>query len=98
MFDRKDGQCASLDYLPPTTPMTDPIASPMHAPASSLSSLPPLLVVVGGGEVLLGENFEFAQRVSSAGGSVQLEVWEGMWHDFEEHGEGCGSGSPLSEA
>ena len=45
---------------------------------------------VGGDEVLLQENLKFAQRVSSVGGAVQVEVFEGMWHDFIEHTEGCG--------
>eukprot|EP00747_Dinoflagellata_sp_TGD_P016990 gnl/TRDRNA2_/TRDRNA2_125517_c0_seq1.p1 gnl/TRDRNA2_/TRDRNA2_125517_c0~~gnl/TRDRNA2_/TRDRNA2_125517_c0_seq1.p1 ORF type:complete len:466 (+),score=60.84 gnl/TRDRNA2_/TRDRNA2_125517_c0_seq1:86-1483(+) len=98
MFDRRDGQCAAKEYLPNSTAITDSVASPMHALPSELAKLPPLLQVVGGNEVLLQENFEFAQRVSAAGGAVQLEVWEGMWHDFEEHTEGCKSGTRLPEA
>jgi hypothetical protein len=53
---------------------------------------------VGGGEVLLLENLLFAQLVAAQGGDVQVDVWESMWHDFIEHSEGCGSGSPLVEA
>lgn len=98
MFDRRDGQCAARAYLPPNVTLTDSVASPLHALPSELARLPPLLLVLGGGEVLLKENFAFAQRLSAAGGAVQLEVWENMWHDFIEHSEGCKSGTPLTEA
>lgn len=97
-FARIDGQCAARKYLPKAVALTDPIASPLQAAAGQLAVLPPLLMVVGSGDNLLGENFEFSRRVAGAGGAVQLEVWENMWHDFEEHSEGCGSGTPLAEA
>ena len=47
--------------------------------------------------MLLPEVLLFAQRVSAAGGAAQVEVWEGMWHDFVEHSEGCASGLPLRQ-
>lgn len=36
------------------------------------------MLTIGGSEVLLGENLKLAQRISAAGGVVQLEVYEGM--------------------
>ena len=41
---------------------------------------------------------EFAQLAQAAGARVQVEVFEGMWHDFIQESEGCGSGEPLVEA
>jgi acetyl esterase/lipase len=38
-------------------------ASPIDASPQLLSKLPPLLLVVGSAEVLLGENIAFAQKV-----------------------------------
>jgi acetyl esterase/lipase len=56
-----------------------------------LALLPPIMLVIGGNEQLLGENLEFAQKAQAAGAHVQVEVFEGMWHDFVQESEGCGS-------
>lgn len=91
MFERVDGQCASFAYLPPSTPLTDSIASPFFALPSELAQLPPLLIIAGSNEVLLNENLLFVQKASAAGVGVQLEVWE--WpREFE-----CISSPPLSK-
>lgn len=45
-------------------PTSHPLLSPIHAPPSLLAQAlghTPLLLAVGGGEVLLGENLRFAQ-------------------------------------
>jgi phosphinothricin tripeptide acetyl hydrolase len=59
-----------------------PFASPLFA---DLSGLPPLLIHVGGDEVLLDDATELAARTRAAGGKVELEVWPEMihvWHWF----------------
>ena len=56
-----------------------------------------MMLVIGSAEVLLGENLQFVQKVAQAGGSAQLEVYDGMWHDFQMSSEGCMSGHSLSE-
>ena len=59
-----------------------PLASPLHA---DLRGLPPLLVQVGGAEVLLDDARQLAARAKAAGVEVTLEVWEAMvhvWHWF----------------
>ena len=56
--------------------------SPIDAPRALLAQLPPLMLVIGGAEVLLGENIAFAQRTQMAGGSAMVEVYTDMWHDF----------------
>lgn len=62
--------------------MTDGLVSVINAPDALLARLPPILLIIGGDEVLLGENLQFAQRVQNAGGQAHVEVWDGMWHDF----------------
>jgi monoterpene epsilon-lactone hydrolase len=63
-------------YLGATDPR-DPLASPLYA---ALHELPPLLIQVGADELLLNDATRLAQRAETAGVTVTLEVWEGMWH------------------
>jgi acetyl esterase/lipase len=61
-----------------------PKASPLFA---DLSGLPPLLVQVGAGELLLDDATRFADRAESAGVDVTLEVWDDVfhvWHSFAD--------------
>ena len=58
-------------------PTNHPLVSPMAAPNYLLARLPPLLLIIGGAEQLLGESIMFAQKAQSAGASVQVEVFEG---------------------
>lgn len=54
-----------------------PLASPLYG---DLRGLPPLLVQIGGDEVLLSDASRLDERARAAGGDVTLEVWPGMWH------------------
>ncbi len=45
--------------------------------------LPPLLIQVGSDEVLVDDSRRLALAVVNAGGTVRLEVWEGMPHVFQ---------------
>ncbi|MDQ4099782.1 MAG: alpha/beta hydrolase [Chloroflexota bacterium] len=63
-------------YLGERAP-TDPVASPLHA---DLSGLPPLLIQVGGLEILQCDATRLAERATLAGVEHQLEVWDEMWH------------------
>jgi monoterpene epsilon-lactone hydrolase len=47
-----------------------------------LSGFPPLLVHVGGDEVLLGDAVALAREASLAGSDVTLRVWARMIHIF----------------
>ena len=79
-------------------PINHPVISPLQAPASMMARLPPILLIIGGAEPLLGENLEFAQRATKAGApAVRVSVYEAMWHDFIQYSEGCRSGQPLGE-
>jgi acetyl esterase/lipase len=54
-----------------------PLLSPLHA---DLRGLPPLLIQVGGDEMLRSGAERLAARAEQAGVQVSLRVWPGMWH------------------
>ena len=59
-----------------------PLASPIHA---DLTGLPPLLIQVGGIEVLLDDSTLLKARANEAGVQVEMEVWDDMphvWHHY----------------
>ena len=59
-----------------------PLASPIHA---DLTGLPPLLIQVGGVEVLLDDSTMLKARAKKAGVPVEMEVWDDMphvWHHY----------------
>jgi acetyl esterase/lipase len=58
----------------------DPRVSVLDA---RLDGLPPLLVQVGGAEILLDQVRAFVERARGAGVAVQLEEWPGMYHDWQ---------------
>ena len=61
-----------------------PTASPLFA---DLAGLPPLLVQVGSGELLLDDATRFAERARGAGVDVTLEIWDDVfhvWHSFAD--------------
>jgi epsilon-lactone hydrolase len=51
--------------------------------AQPLAGLPPLLIQVGGDEVILSDSERLAERAKAAGVDVTLEVWEHLWHVFQ---------------
>jgi monoterpene epsilon-lactone hydrolase len=61
--------------------LTDPLVSPVFA---DLSGLPPMLIQVGTREMLLSDAARLARRARSAGVDVTLDVWEGMWHVWQD--------------
>lgn len=60
--------------------LTDPRIAPLYA---DLGPLPPTLIQVGGNEVLLDDSLRFANRALRAGAEVELQRFDGMWHDFQ---------------
>ncbi len=59
-----------------------PLASPIHA---DLTGLPPLLLQVGGIEVLLDDSNMLKSKAKEAGVPVEMEVWDDMphvWHYY----------------
>ena len=57
-----------------------PEASPVLA---DLRHLPPLIIQVGGHDLLRDEGIALARRAVAHGVDVQLEVYEGMQHVFQ---------------
>lgn len=62
----------------------DPLASPLYG---DLAGLPPLLLQVGDRETGLDDSTLFASKAREAGVSVELEVWPGMIHVFQQFAE-----------
>jgi acetyl esterase/lipase len=59
---------------------SDPRVSPMFA---DLHGLPPALIQVGSDEILLDDATRFADRAWGAGVEVELQRFEGWFHDFQ---------------
>ena len=58
---------------------TEPYISPLF---SEPSGLPPILIHVGSEEVLLDDSRRFLEKARRVGVPLQLDTWEGMWHDW----------------
>jgi epsilon-lactone hydrolase len=74
-----------VEEPPRSTPLgpathENPLVSPI---LGELRGLPPLLVHVGGAELLHDDVVEFCRRMREAGGEVELEVWPDMVHNFQ---------------
>lgn len=87
--------CDAQHYTGPDTPYNMPIVNPMSSPPYLLAELPPMMLIIGSRDILLGDNLMFAQAAQAAGAAVQVEAFEGMWHDFEEESQGCGARGHL---
>jgi acetyl esterase/lipase len=62
--------------------LDDPRVSPLFA---DLRGLPPLLIHVGGDEILLSDAQRLQQHAAAAGVDAELHCFEGLWHDFQLH-------------
>ncbi|MYW70143.1 alpha/beta hydrolase fold domain-containing protein [Streptomyces sp. SID8379] len=69
----------AADYLADADPRT-PLASPLHA---DLRGLPPLLIQVGGREILLDDAVRLAARAAHADVPVTLRTFPGAPHVFQ---------------
>jgi acetyl esterase/lipase len=58
----------------------NPLISPLYA---DLSGLPPLLIHVGGDEVLLDDSTRLAERARAAGVAVELKIWPVVPHAWQ---------------
>ena len=70
----------TADWYANGADMHQPHMSPLHG---DYSGIPPLLMQVGGAEVLLDDSARVADRAKSAGVDVTLEVWDEMPHVFQ---------------
>jgi len=67
-------------YMPPSHPLDDPLASPLHA--KDLSRLPPVTVITAEYDPLRDEGEAYARRLSEAGVPTALKRYDGVFHGF----------------
>ncbi|MGI8460689.1 MAG: alpha/beta hydrolase fold domain-containing protein [Solirubrobacterales bacterium] len=84
---------AAETYLDGREP-TDWLASPLHA---DLAGLPPMLIQVGGSEILLDDSSRLADAARRAGTKAELDVWPGMFHNFQLFGSRLSEGAAALE-
>jgi acetyl esterase/lipase len=68
------------DYYSGDHDPAHPLISPQLA---DFRGFPPLLVQVGTDEILLDDARQLAENAKKAGVSVRLEIWDGLFHDFQ---------------
>ena len=61
----------------------DPAQPELSPLLADLAGFPPTLIQVGTHEILFSDAERLAERMKAAGTECRLEVWEGMWHDFQ---------------
>lgn len=60
--------------------LDDPMLSPLFG---DFQGFPPVLIQVGGHELLLSDSVRLRDRLVAAGIPCRLEVWKEMWHVFQ---------------
>ena len=73
---------ANIDTKPGATRLDNPLCSPLYA---NLADLPPMVIQVGSDEILVDDAKALYQTVTAANGDATLQVFDGMWHDFQVH-------------
>lgn len=61
--------------------VTDPFVSPVHQTWDA--PVPPTLLTTGTRDLFLSDSVQLARTMRASGGDVDLQVWEGMWHAFQ---------------
>lgn len=73
---------ALANFYAGTEDKHNPLISPINA---ALLGFPPLRIDVGSDEVLLDDSLQVAEHAKAANVPVELTVWEGMWHVFQQY-------------
>jgi len=60
----------------------DPGCSPLFA---GHQDLPPVLIQTGSDEIIIDDSIRLEASCRQAGGEVTLQVFDGLWHDFQTH-------------
>lgn len=88
--DRLGSRDATLAFIPvflgPDGDPHDPLANPLFA---DLTGLPPMLIQVGGHDVLLDDSRAFAAKAREAGVDVTLEIDPDMQHVYQFEAGNC---------
>ena len=61
---------------------TDPRSAEANPLFADLHGLPPMLLLVGGDELLKADAMRFSERACMAGVEVHVEVWQGLLHGW----------------
>jgi acetyl esterase/lipase len=61
-----------------------PTVSPLFA---DLTGLPPLLLQVGSGELLVDDTTRFAERARGAGVDVTVDLWDDVFHVWQAYAD-----------
>jgi acetyl esterase/lipase len=77
-----DGEFFIHAYAGHVPDRTNPDISPVYG---DLRGLPPVLLVVGGSDILLEDNLVMAARLAAAGGEVDVRVYPESPHGFTLH-------------
>jgi acetyl esterase/lipase len=51
--------------------------------ARDLSRLPPAYIAIGGVDMFLGDNLDYAERLTAAGVNTEVHVYPGAFHAFD---------------
>jgi len=68
-------------YYAGANEVDQPLISPIHGAFDR--SFPPFLITTGTRDLLLSQAVRLSQRLRDCGVTVDLQVWEGLWHVFE---------------
>jgi len=77
----------NMDFAPEYAPPEEyenPLVSPIYG---SFSGFPPMLIIVGGDEVLLSDSIDLAEKAYKEGVNVEVQVWNRMFHVFPVFGK-----------
>lgn len=80
---RDSGNSSAAAYLNGADPR-DPLASPVFASRKVLGRLAPLLLQASQAEVLADDSTTMASRIEAAGGDVQLAMYAGLTHVWQQ--------------
>ena len=72
---------AAAEYYASGEDLTNPEISPLFGTFDS--TFPEILISSGTRDLLLSQSIQLASRLRSSGVSVDLRIWEGLWHVFE---------------
>ncbi|CAL9569198.1 Putative acetyl-hydrolase LipR [Streptomyces sp. enrichment culture] len=81
----REGLCRAADVVLGSTPRNHPLASPVFA---DTRGLPPVLIQIGGHEVMLSDAVRLAARLAEDAVPTRLDVAPGMghvWHLLADH-------------
>ncbi len=75
----KKAQTIFATYYAGENDVTNPLISPLFG---DLTGLPPLLIYVGGDELMRDDSTRFAEKAQAAGVDVALRIGEGLFHCY----------------